>query len=99
MLKVLITEVETGEVHIDLECNAIIAGIADANNEGDVHGFTYAQKADAFVVAGCANAAERELSALFAKFPELERLAAHPKDARALVEMREDREEEDGPNE
>lgn len=87
MLKVLITEIETGNTICDMECDVIIAGISDANNEDHVRGFTYARNADSFALAGCANAVEGEIHGLFDRHPELEHLANYLKAVSDIEEM------------
>lgn len=79
MLKVLITEIETGDTIYDMECDVVIAGLSDAHEEGHVHGFTYAKDADSFTLAGCANSIEKEIHGLFDRHPELEHLANYLK--------------------
>lgn len=75
MLKVLITEVEPGNTIYDMECDVVIAGLSDANNEGRVYGVTYARNTDTFTLAGCANTVEKEIHGLFDRHPELEHLS------------------------
>lgn len=75
MLKVLITEVETGNTIYDMECDVVIAALSDANNEGSVHGCIYARNTDTFTLAGCANTVEKEIHGLFDRHPELEHLS------------------------
>lgn len=87
MLKVLITEVETGNTIYDMECDVVIAGLSDANNEGCVHCFTYARNTDSFTLAGCANTVEKKIHGLFDRHPELERLANHLKAVSDTEEM------------
>lgn len=87
MLKVLITEIETGNTICDMECDVIIAGISDANNEGRVHGFTYARNTDSFTLAGCASAVEKEIHDLFDRHPELEHLTNYLKVVSDIEEM------------
>lgn len=92
MLKVLITEVETGNTIYDMECDVVIAGISDANNEGHMHGFTYARNADSFDIAGCASAVEKEIHGLFDRHPELEHLANYLKAVSDIEKMTADEE-------
>lgn len=87
MLKVLITEVETGNTIYDMECDVVIAGLSDANNEGRVHGFTYARNTDTFTLAGCANAVEKDIHDLFDRHPELEHLTNYLKVVSDIEEM------------
>ena len=87
MLKVMITEIETGNTICDMKCDVIIAGISDANNEDHVRGFTYAQNAGAFALAGCANAVEKEIHDLFDRHPELEHLTNYLKVVSDIEEM------------
>lgn len=94
MLKVLITEIETGNTVYDVECDVVIAGISDANNEGHMHGFTYARNANSFAIAGCANAVEGEIHGLFDRHPELEHLANYLKAVSDIEEMTVDEEAE-----
>lgn len=94
MLKVLITEIETGNTIYDMECDVIIAGISDANNEGHVHGLTYARNTNSFALVGCANAVEKEIHGLFDRHPELEHLANYLKVASEIEEMTADEEAE-----
>lgn len=94
MLKVLITEVETGNTVYDMECDVVIAGISDANNEGHMHGFTYARNANSFAIAGCANAVEGEIHGLFDRHPELEHLSNYLKAIDDTEEMTVDEEAE-----
>ncbi len=94
MLKVLITEVETGNTICDMECDVVIAGLSDANNEGNMHGLTYARTTGAFALAGCANAVEEEIHGLFDRHPELEHLANYLKVASDVGEMTVDEEAE-----
>lgn len=92
MLKVLITEIETGDTIYDMECDVLIAGLSDANNEGHVHGFTYARNTDSFTLAGCANSVEKEIHDLFDRHPELEHMANYLKAASDIEEMTADEE-------
>lgn len=92
MLKVLITEIETGDTIYDMECDVLIAGLSDANNEGHVHGFTYARNTDSFTLAGCANTVEKEIHGLFDRRPELEHLANYLKAISDTEEMMVDEE-------
>lgn len=92
MLKILITEMETGEVLFDMESNAMIAGFADAKKKGNVHGFTYGKRVDSFVFAGCANSVEKEIHGLFDRNPELEHLANYLKAISETEEMMVDEE-------
>lgn len=94
MLKVLITEVETGNTIYDMECDVVIAGLSDANNEIRMHGFTYARNAGSFALAGCANAVEGEIHGLFDRHPELEHLANYLKAVSDIEEMTVDEEAE-----
>lgn len=94
MLKVLITEIETGNTVYDMECDVVIAGISDANNEGHMHGFTYARNANSFDIAGCANAVEDEIHGLFDRHPELEHLSNYLKAIDDTEEMTVDEEAE-----
>ena len=94
MLKVMITEIETGNTICDMKCDVIIAGISDANNEDHVRGFTYAQNAGAFALAGCANAVEKEIHGLFDRHPELEHLSNYLKAIDDTEEMTVDEEVE-----
>lgn len=92
MLKVLITEVETGDTIYDMECDVLIAGLSDANNEGHVHGFTYARNTDSFTLAGCANTVEKEIHGLFDRHPEVEHLVNYLKVVSEIEEMTADEE-------
>lgn len=92
MLKVLITEIETGDTIYDMECDVVIAGLSDAHEEGHVHGFTYAKDTGSFVLAGCANAAEKEIHGLFDRHPELEHLANYLKVINEIEEITVDEE-------
>lgn len=92
MLKVLITEIETGNTVYDMERDVVIAGISDANNEGHMQGFTYARNADSFAIAGCANAVEVEIHGLFDRHPELEHLANYLKAVSDIEKMTADEE-------
>lgn len=94
MLKVLITEIETGNTICDMECDVVIAGLSDANNEGRVHGFTYARNTDTFTLAGCANTVEKEIHGLFDRHPELEHLSNYLKAIDDTEEMTVDEEAE-----
>lgn len=94
MLKVLITEVETGNTIYDMECDVVIAGLSDANNEGHVHGVTYARNAGVLTLADCANAAEEEIHGLFDRYPELEHLSNYLKAIDDAEEMTVDEEAE-----
>lgn len=94
MLKVLITEIETGNTIYDMECDVVIAGLSDANNEGHVHGFTYARNVDSVTLAGCANTVEKEIHGLFDRNPELEHLANYIKAISDAEEMLADEEAE-----
>lgn len=94
MLKVLITEVETGNTIYDMECDAVIAGLSDANNEGHVHGITYAQNTDFFTLAGYANTVEKEIHGLFDRYPELEHPSNYLKAIDDTEEMTVDEEAE-----
>ena len=92
MLKVLITEIETGDTIYDMECDVVIAGLSDAHEEGHVHGFTYARNTDSFTLAGCANSVEKEIHGLFDRHPELERMANYLKAVSDIEEMTADEE-------
>lgn len=92
MLKVLITEIETGDTIYDMECDVVIAGLSDAHEEGHVHGFTYARNTDSFTLAGCANSVEKEIHVLFDRHPELEHLANYLKAINDTEEMTADEE-------
>ena len=92
MLKVLITEIETGDTIYDMECDVLIAGLSDANNEGHVHGFTYARNTGSFTLAGCANTVEKEIHGLFDRHPGLEHLANYFKAISDTEEMMVDEE-------
>lgn len=92
MLKVLITEIETGDTIYDMECDVVIAGFSDAHEEGHVHGFTYAKDTDSFTLAGCANSIEKEIHGLFDRHPELEHLANYLKAINDAEEMTADEE-------
>lgn len=92
MLKVLITEIETGDTIYDMECDAVIAGLSDAHEEGHVHGFTYARNTDSFTLAGCANSVEKEIHGLFDRHPELEHMANYLKAVSDIEEMTADEE-------
>lgn len=92
MLKVLITEIETGDTIYDMECDVVIAGLSDAHEEGHVHGFTYAKDTDSFTLAGCANSIEKEIHGLFDRHPELEHLANYLKAINDTEEMTADEE-------
>lgn len=92
MLKVLITEIETGNTVYDMECDVVIAGLSDASNEGHVHGLTYARNTDFFTLAGCANAVEKEIHGLFDRHPELEHLVNYLKSVSDIEEMTADEE-------
>ena len=92
MLKVLITEVETGDTIYDMECDVVIAGLSDAHEEGHVHGFTYARNTDSFTLAGCANSVEKEIHGLFDRHPELEHMANYLKAVSDIEEMTADEE-------
>ena len=94
MLKVLITEVETGNTIYDMECDVVIAGLSDANNEGCVHGFTYARNTGSFALAGCAITVEKEIHGLFDRRPELEHLSNYLKAIADAEEMMTDEEAE-----
>lgn len=94
MLKVLITEIETGNTVYEMECDVVIAGVSDANNEGHMHSFTYARNSNSFAIAGCANAVEDEIHGLFYRHPELERLANDLKAVSDIEEMTVDEEAE-----
>ena len=87
MLKVLITEVETGNTIYDMECDVVIAGLSDANNEDLVYGFTYARNTGPSSLAGCANAVEKEIHDIFDRHPELEHLANYLKVVSDIEEM------------
>ena len=92
MLKVLITEIETGDTIYDMECDVVIAGLSDAHEEGHVHGFTYARNTNSFTLAGCANSVEKEIHGLFDRHPELEHLANYLKAVSDIEEMTADEE-------
>lgn len=92
MLKVLITEIETGDTIYDMECDVVIAGLSDAHEEGHVHGFTYARNTDSFTLAGCANSVEKEIHGLFDRHPELEHLANYLKVINEIEEITVDEE-------
>jgi hypothetical protein len=92
MLKVLITEIETGDTIYDMECDVLIAGLSDANNEGHVHGFTYARNTDSFTLAGCANTVEKEIHGLFDRHPEREHLTNYLKVINEIEEITVDEE-------
>lgn len=92
MLKVLITEIETGDTIYDMECDVLIAGLSDANNEGHVHGFTYARNTGSFTLVGCANTVEKEIHGLFDRHPGLEHLANYLKAISDTEEMMVDEE-------
>ena len=92
MLKVLITEIETGDTIYDMECDVVIAGLSDAHEEGHVHGFTYARNTDSFTLAGCANSVEKEIHDLFDRHPELEHMANYLKAVSDIEEMTADEE-------
>ena len=92
MLKVLITEIETGDTIYDMECDVVIAGLSDAHEEGHVHGFTYARNTDSFTLAGCANSIEKEIHGLFDRHPELEHMANYLKAVSDIEEMTADEE-------
>ena len=92
MLKVLITEIETGDTIYDMECDVVIAGLSDAHEEGHVHGFTYARNTDSFTLAGCANSVEKEIHGLFDRHPELEHMANYLKVVSDIEEMTADEE-------
>jgi hypothetical protein len=92
MLKVLITEVETGNTIYDMECDVVIAGLSDVHKEGRVHGFTYAKDTDSLTLAGCANSVEKEIHGLFDRHPELEHLANYLKVINDTEEMMVDEE-------
>lgn len=92
MLKVLITEIETGDTIYDMECDVVIAGLSDAHEEGHVHGFTYARNTGSFTLAGCANSVEKEIHGLFDRHPELEHLANYLKAINDTEEMTADEE-------
>lgn len=92
MLKVLITEIETGDTIYDMECDVVIAGLSDAHEEGHVHGFTYARNTDSFTLAGCANSVEKEIHGLFDRHPEIEHMANYLKVVSDIEEMTADEE-------
>lgn len=92
MLKVLITEIETGDTIYDMECDVVIAGLSDAHEEGHVHGFTYARNTGSFTLAGCANSVEKEIHGLFDRHPELEHMANYLKAVSDIEEMTADEE-------
>lgn len=92
MLKVLITEIETGDTIYDMECDVVIAGLSDAHEEGYVHGFTYARNTNSFTLAGCANSVEKEIHGLFDRHPELEHMANYLKAVSDIEEMTADEE-------
>ena len=92
MLKVLITEVETGNTIYDMECDVVIAGLSDAHEEGRVHGFTYAKDTDSFTLAGCANSVEKEIHGLFDRHPEIEHLSNYLKVINEIEEITVDEE-------
>lgn len=92
MLKVLITEIESGDTIYDMECDVVIAGLSDAHEEGHVHGFTYARNTDSFTLAGCANSVEKEIHGLFDRHPELEHMANYLKAVSDIEEMTADEE-------
>lgn len=92
MLKVLITEIETGDTIYDMECDVVIAGLSDAHEEGRVCGFTYARNTDSFTLAGCANSVEKEIHGLFDRHPELEHMANYLKAINDIEEMTADEE-------
>lgn len=92
MLKVLITEIETGDTIYDMECDVVIAGLSDAHEEGHVHGFTYARNTGSFTLAGCANTVEKEIHGLFDRHPELEHMANYLKAVSDIEEMTADEE-------
>lgn len=92
MLKVLITEIETGDTIYDMECDVVIAGLSDAHEEGHVHGFTYARNTNSFTLAGCANSVEKEIHGLFDRHPELEHMANYLKAVSDIEEMTADEE-------
>ena len=92
MLKVLITEIETGDTIYDMECDVLIAGLSDAHEEGHVHGFTYARNTNSFTLAGCANSVEKEIHGLFDRHPELEHMANYLKAVSDIEEMTADEE-------
>ena len=92
MLKVLITEIETGDTIYDMECDVVIAGLSDAHEEGHVHGFTYARNTDSFTLVGCANSVEKEIHGLFDRHPELEHMANYLKAVSDIEEMTADEE-------
>ena len=92
MLKVLITEIETGDTIYDMECDVVIAGLSDAHEEGHVHGFTYARNTDSFTLAGCANSVEKEIHGLFDRHPELEHMANYLEAVSDIEEMTADEE-------
>lgn len=92
MLKVLITEIETGDTIYDMECDVVIAGLSDAHEEGRVRGLTYARNTDSFTLAGCANSVEKEIHGLFDRHPELEHMANYLKAVSDIEEMTADEE-------
>lgn len=92
MLKVLITEIETGDTIYDMECDVVIAGLSDAHEEGRVHGFTYAKDTDSFTLAGCANSVEKEIHGLFDRHPEIEHLSNYLKVINEIEEITVDEE-------
>lgn len=92
MLKVLITEIETGDTIYDMECDVVIAGLSDAHKEGHVHGLTYARNTDSFTLAGCANSVEKEIHGLFDRHPEIEHMANYLKVVSDIEEMTADEE-------
>jgi hypothetical protein len=92
MLKVLITEIETGDTIYDMECDVVIAGLSDAHEEGHVHGFTYARNTNSFTLAGCANSVEKEIHGLFDRHPELEHLTNYLKVINEIEEITVDEE-------
>ena len=92
MLKVLITEIESGDTICDMECDVVIAGLSDAHEEGCVRGLTYARNTDSFTLAGCANSVEKEIHGLFDRHPELEHLANYLKVINEIEEITVDEE-------
>lgn len=92
MLKVLITEIESGDTIYDMECDVVIAGLSDAHEEGRVRGFTYARNTDSFTLAGCVNSVEKEIHGLFDRHPELEHLANYLKVINEIEEITVDEE-------
>ena len=86
MVKVLITEAETGDVIIDRTCKIVI-GAFSFEEEEQTQGLVYARNTDNFAMANAMIVAQSEVDDLCDRHPELEHLANYLKRVSDLKEM------------